>query len=64
MISGRGASSLEAEGPEVAAVEVDPEALGPSSGTIGCVDRACSLPPRMKDDDEINIFESTKLLKY
>jgi hypothetical protein len=40
----RGASSLEEASPDP-----DPEAvLGPSSGTAGCVARACSLPPRMK----------------
>jgi hypothetical protein len=44
---------VEAEGPEDDAVGADPEALGSSSETTGCVGRACSLPPRMKNDDEI-----------
>ena len=47
------ATSLDVEGPEVDAAGAVAEALDPSSGITGCVCRACSLPPRMKNDDEI-----------
>ena len=42
-----GAFSLEV------AADLDPEALDPSSGTVGCSLLACSLPLRMKYDDGI-----------
>ena len=46
--------SLVEEGSEDDPVgaEPDPEALGPSTGTVGWVVRACSYPPLMKYDDE------------
>ena len=48
--------SLGWEGPDVS-VDLDPEALVPSSGIINCGWLAFSLPLLMKDDDEYNVFE-------
>ena len=45
----------------MAVVGVDPEALDVSSGTIDWDCRACSFPPRMKNDDEINNIQKMKL---
>ena len=52
-------SNLEFDGPETADTPVP---LGPSFETVGWGCFACSLPLRMKNDDEIDIFENTKLL--
>ena len=52
-IFGPEGTSLDVEGPEVDAIGAVAGTLEPSSEITGCVCRACSLPPRMKNDDEI-----------
>jgi hypothetical protein len=51
------------DGPATAVAGVGPEALCSPSETVDWSCRACSLPPRMKNDDEnICIRKDTKLL--
>jgi hypothetical protein len=56
------ATLLPVDCPEVAVAGIDPEVLGPSSGTTGWGCLACSFPPLMKNDDVIYYLKTRNYL--